>query len=327
MEQAQSIGITATLPMEAVFAAGLVPADLNNLFVSSPDAAGLVERAERSGMPQNTCAWIKGIYSALHESGIRKVVGVTGGDCTNTRGLLEIWESEGVETLEFSYPYPADESALALEIEKLCAALGTTVGNAEKIREDMTEVRSLAAEVDRLTWEGCRVTGGENHNWLVGTSDFCGDYHEYKRKLGEFVEEAASRPERSGPRIGILGVPPILSDLHDFIEDRGAVVVFNEFQRQFSMPFPAGSLAEQYSLYTYPYDTERRMADVKKEIRRRSIDGIINYVQNFCWRQITDRLVRASAGAPVLTLQADKPGKVSGPAATRIEAFLEMIED
>ena len=121
-------------------------------------------------------------------------------------------------------------------------------------------------------------------------------------------------------------MPPILSDLHDFIEERGAIVVFNEFQRQFSMPFEVDSLRQQYSWYTYPYDTNFRLEDIKREIRKRNIDGIINYVQNFCWRQLTDRLIREALEVPVLTLQADTPGPVGGPLATRIEAFLEMLQ-
>ncbi len=322
----ERIGITATLPVEVIFAAGLSPVDLNNLFVGSPEAAGMVEKAERAGLPQNTCAWIKGIYTALRASDIRRVIGVTGGDCTNTRALLEIWASEGVDTCEFCYPYPRNHAEMGRQIAQLCEQLGTTVEAAEKVRVELEAARKLAAELDRLTWETGQVTGKENHLFLVSMSDFEGDCHSYENKLREFLRIASARQSRNGLRVGVLGVPPILSDLHDFAEERGAVIVFNEFQRQFAMPCPADSLARQYSLYTYPYDTAFRLEDVKKEIRRRSIDGIINYVQNFCWRQLTDRLVRQALDVPVLTLQADKPGPVSGPAATRIEAFLEMLQ-
>ena len=327
MNQTEEIGITATLPVEVIFAAGLSPVDINNLFIGSSDPAAMVEQAERSGFPQNTCAWIKGIYAAAHSRGLKRIIGVTGGDCTNTRALLEIWRSEGLETLEFSYPYPADRGAMRREILRLCSLLGTGIEAAEAMRLELRRVRELAAGLDRMTWQEARVTGRENHLHLVGMSDFEGDYRRYEEKLRGFLSEAAGRPQRRGARIGILGVPPILSDLHDFIEARGTIVVFNEFQRQFSMPFPAESLAEQYSLYTYPYDTEQRMADVKEEIRRRGIDAVIHYVQNFCWRALTDKLVRKALDVPVLSLQADKPGRVSGPAATRIEAFIEMIQD
>lgn len=327
MQSGQRVGITATLPVEVIFAAGLIPVDLNNAFICSPDPAGMVDRAERAGLPQNSCAWIKGIYIAARDTGIGAVVGVTGGDCTNTRALLEIWESEGMETFDFSYPYPADRAGVQREIERFCRALGTTRKKAEEARLRLQPCRRLACEIDRLTWEGGRVTGAENHRLQVAMSDFEGDYAAFEKKLGSFAGDAARRPVREGIRVGLLGVPPILTDLHDFIENLGAVVVLNEFQRQFAMPYPVKSLAAQYTAYTYPYGTRQRLDDVKKEISRRGIDGVINYVQNFCWRQLNDRLVREALNVPVLTLQADKPGRVGGPVATRIEAFVEMLRN
>jgi len=327
MNSRQRAGITATLPVEVIFAAGMAPVDLNNVFITSPDAAGMIDRAEHAGIPQSTCAWIKGIYIAAREMAITRVVGVTGGDCTNTRALLEILESEGIETSDFSYPYPADKAAMQKEIERFCSLFDTDLSAAEEVRLKLQPVRRLAAEIDRLTWDGSRVTGAENHRFQVSMSDFESDYIAYAEKLRKFIDSAESRPVREGPRIGLLGVPPILTDLHDYIENLGAVVVFNEFQRQFAMPYPAESLSEQYTAYTYPYTTSQRMDDAGKEISRRGIDGIVNYVQNFCWRQLTDKLVRDALNVPVLTLQADKPGVVSGPVATRIEAFVEMLQD
>jgi benzoyl-CoA reductase/2-hydroxyglutaryl-CoA dehydratase subunit BcrC/BadD/HgdB len=327
MDRGQRVGITATLPVEVIFAAGMVPLDLNNAFITSPHPAGMVDRAERAGLPQSTCAWIKGIYIAAREMGITRVVGVTGGDCTNTRALLEILETEGIKTSDFSYPYPADRPAMQREIERFCLTLGTSPDKAEAVRVKLQPARRLAGEIDRLTWDGGRVTGSENHRFQVAMSDFEGDYAAYEKRLSDLLTAAEARPVRTGPRVGLLGVPPILTDLHDFIESLGALVVFNEFQRQFAMPFPAESLAEQYTLYTYPYGTDQRMEDVRKEVSKRAIDGVVNYVQNFCWRQLADKLVREALDVPVLTLQADKPGTVGGPAATRVEAFIEMLQD
>ncbi|MDO8745627.1 MAG: 2-hydroxyacyl-CoA dehydratase, partial [Candidatus Brocadiaceae bacterium] len=67
------IGITSTIPIEIVFAAGYIPIDLNNIFVCDPSSYKMVEDAESSGLPRNTCAWIKGIYSAVMKYRIKKV--------------------------------------------------------------------------------------------------------------------------------------------------------------------------------------------------------------------------------------------------------------
>ena len=42
-----AVGITTTVPMELLFAAGLRPVDLNNGFITSGEGPALVEEAER----------------------------------------------------------------------------------------------------------------------------------------------------------------------------------------------------------------------------------------------------------------------------------------
>jgi benzoyl-CoA reductase/2-hydroxyglutaryl-CoA dehydratase subunit BcrC/BadD/HgdB len=58
----REIGITTTVPIEILMAAGYKPVDLNNLFIGSTERERLVNIAERAGFPQNCCTWIKGIY-------------------------------------------------------------------------------------------------------------------------------------------------------------------------------------------------------------------------------------------------------------------------
>ena len=136
-------------------------------------------------------------------------------------------------------------------------------------------------------------------------------------------------------RLALLGIPPICDGFFRFLEERGARVVFNEIPRQFAMPHPTRSLIEQYSRYTYPYDIFVRLADIREQIALRRVDGVIHYVQSFCFRQTQDALVRhelrlprrAPAGAgrlPILTLER-RPGPVDMRTETRIEAFLEML--
>ena len=52
------IGITTTIPVEAVFAAGDTPVDLNNVFIGCDDPGSLVDCAEVAGYPANICAWV-----------------------------------------------------------------------------------------------------------------------------------------------------------------------------------------------------------------------------------------------------------------------------
>jgi len=327
-----TIGLTATVPVEVLLAAGAAPLDLNNVFITSPDPPALVAEAERHGFPANSCAWIKGIYATARRLGIRRVIGVAQGDCSNTHALVEILASEGVEVIEFNYPYPKDARRLAEALDALARRLGTTRAAAERERERLRPVRRALAEIDRLAWQEGKVTGEENHRWLIGASDFGGDPERYRREAEAFLAEARGRRPAAvgGLRLGYVGIPPICGGLYEFLEGRGARVVFNEFQRQFSMPAadpPSADLVAQYLAYTYPYGVAGRIEDLRRAVAERRLDGLVHYVQTFCFRHIQDRLLREGVQAPMLTLEFDRPGPLARHGGTRLEAFLEMLEN
>ncbi|MFH0910516.1 MAG: 2-hydroxyacyl-CoA dehydratase family protein [Planctomycetota bacterium] len=320
------IGITTTIPVEAVFAAGRVPVDLNNMFVTSPHASEDVALAERCGFPRSFCAWVKGIYGALHRAGIRSVIGVTRGDCSETHALLEVWASEGVEVIPFAYPEAPDPAALLGELERLAERLGTTLRAAEAEKARLDPVRAAALTVDRLAWEERRVSGGELLGALLNTSDFCGDPEVYGETCERLLLRARARaPASGGTGLGLLGVPPIFSDLCEVLEVRGARVLFHETPRQFALPGPGDTLARAYSSYTYPYGATLRIRDIRAEARRRGLEGLVHYVQSFCHRQLHDRLLREALEMPILTIEGDRPGPVDERTKTRIEAFLETL--
>jgi len=121
-------------------------------------------------------------------------------------------------------------------------------------------------------------------------------------------------------------VPPIISDLYDFLEGLGARVVFNETQRQFSMADSLDSdLIGQYLTYTYPYSVFYRLEDIRRHLSIRRIHGVVHYVQSFCFRQIQDGLIRRNLSVPVLTLEGDTPGPLDARNKLRLEAFVESL--
>ncbi len=320
------IGITTTIPVEAVYAAGHEPVDLNNLFITHSDRRSLIEQAETAGFPLTTCGWIKGIYAAAHRAQVDAVIGVMSGDCSNTQALLEVWQFEGLKTIPFAYPWDRAPEVLSAEIARLCYRLGTTREAAEAMKSRLDRVRIKALEVDRLTWKTDQVTGFENHYYLVSASDFLGHPDSFASKIDAFVEEACRRPSSADSvRLGYVGVPPILDGLYEFLERLGARVVFNETQRQFCLPYLGQNLAEAYRAFTYPYDVFGRIDDIRLEIRRRSIQGIIHYVQAFCFRQMEDMLLRKTLEVPILTLEGDRPMQVDARTRTRLESFVEMV--
>lgn len=323
------IGITTTIPVEIVYAAGHTPVDLNNIFITDPNSYKLVEQAETFGFPRNSCAWIKGIFSStFSNSRFDAVIGVTQGDCSNTQGLMEIIKLMGIPVIPFAFPSHRDEKALAHEIEKLRKTLGASLSDISDTKKRLDQIRAQAQQLDELTWTKNTVSGEENHLTLVNLSDFKGNYEKYARELAELIDKVKHRqPFKDQVRLGFMGVPPIFTDLYDFIESLGARVVYNEIQHQYSMPEKTSCIAEQYLRYTYPYGIYARLDFIKREVKKRALQGLIHYVQSFCYHQLEELIVRRQLSEiPILTLEGDKPGPLDSRTRLRIEAFVELVK-
>ncbi|MFH1351714.1 MAG: 2-hydroxyacyl-CoA dehydratase family protein [Pseudomonadota bacterium] len=322
------IGITSTIPVEIVLASGLKPVDLNNVFINSEKPEKLISQAEAAGFPHNICAWIKGIYATVMNQDLKAIIAVTGGDCSNTIALSEVLSRRGVEVIGFEYPLNRDKNLLMVQMEKLRNALSTSWDDIRRMKLRLDGIRAKLRELDRLTFEANVITGFENHLFLVNSSDFNSDPDLYEKRLDEFLMGARTRrPKGDEIRLGYLGVPPIFGQFYEYIESLGARIVFNETQRQFSMPYEIEDILELYLRYTYPYDIEGRIKDIKNAIHERKLDGLIHYTQTFCFRQIYDIILRESLPLPMLTLEGDRPGPIDSRTAIRIETFIHMLKD
>jgi benzoyl-CoA reductase/2-hydroxyglutaryl-CoA dehydratase subunit BcrC/BadD/HgdB len=321
------VGITTTIPVEVVYAAGWQPVDLNNSFITSSNPRLLVEEAEMAGYPRNICAWIKGIYSTVRkDEQIKTLIAVTQGDCSNTHALMETLQLTGINVIPFAYPYDRDYDMLKLQIEKLMEAFGVNWQQVYEARQKLNKVREKVRKLDEMTWRSNLVSGWDNHFYQVCCSDFNGNPEEFNKRVEDFLKGSnETAPKQEKIRLGYIGVPPICDDLYAYLEERGARVVYNETQRQFTMPDSVGDFVEQYRKYTYPYGIFYRLADIEREIERRNIDGIIHYAQSFCFRQIEDLIIRERLSLPVLTLEGDMPNSLDARTRMRVDAYLEML--
>jgi len=323
----KQIGITTTIPIEVLIAAGYQPIDLNNILVNDSNPGRLINIAERAGFPLNCCSWIKGIYGVCIDRGIEDIICITGGDCSNTIMLMEVLKLRGINAIPFAYPECPDTRLMQATLESLATTLSTTVKTAGTVRDDLRTCRELANKLDELTWKDNLVSGWENHLWLVSASDFNLDYHKYEQELRELLKVVSRRqPFSNTLRLAYIGVPSVYArELYPFIEKYDGRVVYNEIQRQFAMPEPGDSLARQYTNYTYPYSVHERLRDIGTELRRRQIDGVIHYVQAFCHRGIADIIFRDAIEVPVLTLEGNADFFLNNHVKTRIEAFLDIL--
>jgi len=321
------IGFTTSIPVEIILAAKKTPLDLNNIFISSDQAGQWVDTAEAAGYPRNSCGWIKGLYTACLETELEAVIAVMQGDCSNTQALMETLQLRDISIFPFAYPYDRDADMLQQQMEKLMQIFKVNWTEVEKVRNDLLPVRHLCQELDRMSWQDNLLTGWENHYYLVSSSDFNGYPQRYAEDLEAFLAQVKQRkPFKEQVRLAYIGVPPIFTDFYQFIESMNARVVYNEVQRQFSMPFACQNLVEQYQQYTYPYGAYARLEDIQEQVRLRQIDGIIHYTQTFCFRQIEDIIFRQKLDLPILTLEGDKPGRIDARSKMRLEAFINMLK-
>lgn len=329
-ESKKRVGITTTVPVEVILAAGHMPVDLNNAFVTSSNAHSLVDVAERAGFPKSCCAWIKGIYGAVRHTGIESVIGVVEGDCSNTKALLDVLGDEGIERIPFAFPHGGSREVLAASIIGLMDHFGVSEEAVEYQRQGLMNIRSKLARLDALSWRESKVGGFENHLFQVSASDFDGDPATFETRLDRFLEEAEGRvPIDHTVRLAFIGVPPMMADLYFEVESHGGLVVYNEVQREFAMPraMDHQDIVSQYLDYTYPYDFEVRCAEVIKQLELRQVDAVIHYTQSFCHKGIENILYSKRLGMPVLNIEGDRDVALDGRTRLRLEAFIDMMKD
>ncbi|MDF2613862.1 MAG: 2-hydroxyglutaryl-CoA dehydratase [Clostridia bacterium] len=326
----KKIGLTTTVPIEVLIAAGYMPVDLNNIFITSENYSKYIDAAERDGFPKSLCAWIKGIYGVCMEEDIKEIVGVIGGDCSNTKALVEVLKLKGIKVHPFSFPQNHTLEAVKNEIRQLMTLFDVTTEQAEKVRKRLSAGRQFAKEIDRLTYEENKVLGFENHLYQVSLSDFNGNIKSYELELKKAIDIIKERnPLCRKLRLGYIGVPPMTGDIYDFVERFDAHFVYNEVQREFA--FPRGDKAldifEQYYDYTYPYDIDFRIRELREQIKTREIDAVIHYTQAFCYRAIEDIVLKEHLDIPILNIEGDKLNTLDARTKLRLEAFLDMLLD
>ncbi|MCL1872573.1 MAG: 2-hydroxyacyl-CoA dehydratase family protein [Clostridiales bacterium] len=324
------VGITTTIPVEIVFAAGYIPSDLNNLFITAEENTmnRALQAAEMEGYPRTVCGWIKGIYGLVAGNHlIKRLIAVTEGDCSQTHALMETLEERGIDVIPFSYPFSREPQLIKYQLAALADRFGIDLAAAEAEKKRLDEVRRLVREIDRLTYEENLVGGYDNHLFQVSCSDFEGNPESFAQKAEKFIAESRGAGRRqAGPRLAYIGVPPIITNLFHIVQELKGNIFFNEVQRQFAMPYLAKDLTEQYLLYTYPYHIRHRIADIQEQIARRQIDGIIHYCQSFCFRQIEDILFRRHLKLPLLTIEGENPGPMDARTKMRLETFVTMLK-
>jgi benzoyl-CoA reductase/2-hydroxyglutaryl-CoA dehydratase subunit BcrC/BadD/HgdB len=312
-----TVGITALVPPEIVYATGNVPIDINNYVPKSKIAPR-----------DKLCAWTA-IWRDLALRGkitLDKLVVVAGGDCNNATVDGEKLELSGIDTHYFTYPFDGSTKLMKEEVLKLVNFLGNSYE--KKIFKDVDALKKTARDVDALRVKG-RIGSEEGFNIEISGSDLAGVLELFRRKM----EDLPSRKIDYEYRVALLGTPPIYTDFHRFLDSIGLHVVYDEMPYEFIRlgGVSIDALAKNYAEYTFARNISLRIKMIEQELKKRRVDAVIHFHQFACHHKLEDPILRDSLnrtrGYPYISIEADLPSKTPQQTRLRLEAFKERLGD
>jgi benzoyl-CoA reductase/2-hydroxyglutaryl-CoA dehydratase subunit BcrC/BadD/HgdB len=311
--KAVKIGITALVPPEAIYAHGHSSVDVNNLVPSSC----LKPKVK-------LCAWTA-IWREIiirKELELDSLIVVASGDCYNSIVDGQKVESKGYPVKYFFYPFDGNSDEMKKEIEKLSLFLGEKTN--EEIYENIYRLKKESMELDKRRSK-YELWGSDLFPFLISFSDMGGNISALHKKIEQFEY----REDVEGIPIALIGIPPIYFDFHEITENIGFHIVFDELPFEFIRLCGKNEreIANSYASYSFARDLEYRTNLLKKELKKRKVEGIVHYTQFPCHHILEDEILRKKLPYPMLTIQGDLPQKTPEQIKLRLEAFYEMLEE
>jgi len=320
-------GMTALVPPEVIYAAGWNALDVNN---GIPDSG----THPRSKLCAWTASWREDILNGRIK--LDALVVVAGGDCHNALVDGQVASRQVKRTHFFFYPFDGDVGHLREQMDKLVEFLCVNrkgqapLPDVKKTMSDIASVKELGLRLDTARTEG-RADPELTFKALISFSDLEGDMVRFRQKIEVILNAASDKaktpdaPKR--PRVALIGVPPIYRDFHQVCAESGLQVVFDELPYEFLRlgGRDIASLARSYSNYTFARPVQFRLDFLKRELKRRKVDGVVHYAQFTCHHLLEDCLLREELDWPMLTVQGDLPGETPAQARLRLEAFSELL--
>lgn len=308
----QTVGTTALIPPELIYACGWRPLDVNNIVPGS-------SISPRSKLCAWTAVWRDMILEGRLD--IDSLVVVAGGDCHNALVDGQKVAMSGKPTHYFFYPFDRDVGYMESRLYDLVDFLGG-IKDIEMIPH-IYNMKSIGLELDRLRLKG-RARACDVFSALISFSDLKGDPDAFLAYLENLPEEVVEYTSR----VALIGVPPIYPDFHEVAERLGLYIVYDELPYEFIRlkGNDLESVARSYSDYSFSGPIGSRIDIIRKELERRKIDGIIHYTQFACHHTLEDEIFRQQLDYPLLTVQGDLPRPTPEQLILRLEAFSEMLE-
>jgi hypothetical protein len=257
---------------------------------------------------------------------------VAGGDCHNALADGQVASRNVKRTHFFFYPFDGDVDYLRDQLAKLEMFLvrhrkgGDPPSDRKSALVNIARAKELGFRLDAARSEG-KADPERTFKALISFSDLEGDPECFRKKIGKLITASRRYRGPDGPRVALIGVPPIYRDFHRVCAESGLRVVFDELPYEFLRLGGRNleELARSYSTYTFARPVEFRLEFLKRELEKRKVDGIIHYAQFTCHHLLEDGLLREELDRPMLTVQGDLPGETPAQIRLRLEAFGELL--
>ena len=338
------------VPEEILHAAGILP-----VRITGYDSETELDEGN-AYLYMNNCSFSRSCLQMGLKNEYDFLDGVVGGStCDGARRLFDLWREyigtpfHQVLTVPRKYTDRALELYTA-EIEEfktnLEAYLGTEITD-EALRDSITlydESRSLLRQLYDLRKRDRPPVSGA---WTMEVLDACFRMpkEDFNRLLKDLLEELEDSPVTHSGRARLMVAGSVLTNPEFIasIEDQGGLVVTDELctstrywgdlVRIQDGESPVAALARRY-LNNYPcarmFPSEERFNRIIESALDFRVDGVISEIVRYCVPYahdlplLTKRL--AAHNLPVLSLDLEFGSSGSGQIATRVQAFLEMIE-
>jgi benzoyl-CoA reductase/2-hydroxyglutaryl-CoA dehydratase subunit BcrC/BadD/HgdB len=338
------------VPEEIIHAAQMLP------FRVSGDNEPLPMELADSQLLPNNCSVMRGIWQQVEEDKYAFLDGMVNSPvCDGMRRLHDNWlEFKKLSYMDIIYfPRRATEDALQMYLidleqwrERLSEFRGQRIRDNELKRSIAlyNRTRELMQQFyDMRKRDRPPVTGAETLEMMKAAGRMP------REQYNELLEQLLGEIERSGreikkrKRLMIAGNDVHNSNWIAAIEELDAIVVTDEMMtggpRYFggkvdtSLP-PMEGIARHY-LFNRPQDAtvylSNRYDHIFKLVKEYKVDGVISDVVRFCAPLENDKpwlkKEMDHRGIPVLELGVDYCDAPSGQLRTRVEAFLEMLEN
>ena len=344
------IGVLDTLvPEEVIYAAGMLPLRIQGTWQEDVSLAMIYR------LPQS-CSFLKHVMQSLLEGEYDFLDGMVGSNRDADFGRLwDTWESLGKTSFVHIIDVPIMESErtrkrFATKIRDLVSALvesGNVKIDDASLRKAIAvydKSRALVRQVYELRKkEVPPLTGGEFLSLAIAATVMPRD--EFNKQLEDllpYLEKRESPVSRTRPRIllssDLLDNPAYI----DMVEEAGCLVAMDDMDtgsRYFREEIGEGDDDPAYALAKhYLKNGSARMVDWQKQaehlvrqVKEFNIDGVLDLPDMFDYpgefrRTFMENKLQ-EAGIPEKSFEREYHLANTGQLKTRIEAFLEMLED